>query len=83
VPNTLTGRQGQPTLFFAAETGRTEVVRYLLDHGAKVDVVDPRRLAGASGSPVTVWHTAFVWTDIPLRYPGHNSARRTSGSVRS
>jgi ankyrin repeat protein len=38
--NTLTGRQGQTTLFFAAETGRTEVVKYLLEHGAKVDVVD-------------------------------------------
>ncbi len=39
-PSTLTGRQGQTTLFFAAETGRTEVVRYLLAHGATVDVVD-------------------------------------------
>ena len=38
--NTLTDRQGQTTLFFAAETGRTEVVKYLLDHGAKVDVRD-------------------------------------------
>jgi uncharacterized protein len=39
-PSTLTGRQGQTTLFFAAEIGRTEVVRYLLDHAAGVDVVD-------------------------------------------
>jgi ankyrin repeat protein len=39
-PSTLTGRQGQTTIFYAAETGRTEVVRYLLDHGARVDVVD-------------------------------------------
>jgi ankyrin repeat protein len=38
--NTLTDRQGQTTLFHAAETGRTEVVRYLLDHGARVDVAD-------------------------------------------
>ncbi|HKE84863.1 MAG TPA: ankyrin repeat domain-containing protein [Vicinamibacterales bacterium] len=38
--NTLTDRQGQTTLFFAAETGRTEVVKYLLDHGAKADVRD-------------------------------------------
>ena len=38
--NTLTDRQGQTTLFFAAEVGRTEVVRYLLDHGASVDVKD-------------------------------------------
>jgi ankyrin repeat protein len=40
--NTLTDRQGQTTLFFAAEAGRTEVVKYLLDHGAKVDVVDDK-----------------------------------------
>jgi len=38
--NTLTDRQGQTALFLVAETGRTQVVRYLLDHGAKVDVVD-------------------------------------------
>jgi len=38
--NTLTGRQGQTTLFFAVETGRTEVVKYLLEHGAQTDVVD-------------------------------------------
>jgi uncharacterized protein len=38
--NTLTNRQGQTTLFHAAETGRTQVVKYLLDHGATVDIVD-------------------------------------------
>jgi ankyrin repeat protein len=38
----VSGRQGQTTLFFAAEVGRTEVVRYLLDRGAEVDVVDDR-----------------------------------------
>jgi uncharacterized protein len=38
--NTLTNRQGQTTLFLAAETGRTEVVQYLLDHGAGVNVMD-------------------------------------------
>ena len=38
--NTLTGRQGQTTLFFAAETGRAEVVKYLLANGAKTDLVD-------------------------------------------
>ena len=38
--NTLSGRQGQTTLFFAAEVGRAQVVKYLLDHGAKVDVND-------------------------------------------
>jgi ankyrin repeat protein len=38
--NTLTDRQGQTTLFLAAETGRTGVVKYLLERGAKVDVAD-------------------------------------------
>jgi ankyrin repeat protein len=40
--NTLTDRQGQTTLFFAAETGRTEVVKYLLANGAKTDLADDR-----------------------------------------
>jgi ankyrin repeat protein len=38
--NTLTNRQGQTALFYAAETGRTPVVKYLLDHGARADVKD-------------------------------------------
>jgi ankyrin repeat protein len=38
--NSLTGRQGQTALFLAAETGRLAVARYLLDHGARVDVKD-------------------------------------------
>ena len=38
--NTLTNRQGQTALFYAAEIGRTAVVKYLLDHGARVDVMD-------------------------------------------
>jgi ankyrin repeat protein len=38
--NTLTNRQGQTTLFYVAEAGRTAVVKYLLDHGAKADVKD-------------------------------------------
>jgi len=39
-PNTLTGRQGQTTLFLAAESGRTEVVRYLLANGARTGAAD-------------------------------------------
>jgi len=38
--NTLTDRQGQTTLFLVVEAGRTEVVRYLLENGARVDVAD-------------------------------------------
>jgi ankyrin repeat protein len=38
--STLSNRQGQTTLFYAAQIRRTEVVRYLLDHGADVNVMD-------------------------------------------
>ena len=38
--NTMTGRQGQTALFVAAESGRTAVVKYLLEHGARTDIVD-------------------------------------------
>jgi len=38
--NTMTDRQGQTALFLAAELGRTPVVKYLLEHGAKVDMKD-------------------------------------------
>jgi ankyrin repeat protein len=36
----MTGRQGQTALFLAAETGRIDVVRYLLQHGADPTLVD-------------------------------------------
>jgi uncharacterized protein len=35
--STMTNREGQTALFFAAQTGRPAVVRFLLDHGAKAD----------------------------------------------
>jgi ankyrin repeat protein len=38
--NTMTGRQGQTALFLAADTGRPEVVRYLIEHGARADLMD-------------------------------------------
>ena len=38
--NSMTGKQGQTALFQAAEAGRADVVRYLLQHGASVDVKD-------------------------------------------
>ena len=59
--NTLTDRQGQTTLFYAAELGRSEVVRYLLDHGAKVDVVDEKGktpIAAAKGDAVALLQRA-------------------------
>jgi ankyrin repeat protein len=38
--NTLTGRQGQTALFLAVESGRKDIVKYLLEHGARTDVKD-------------------------------------------
>jgi ankyrin repeat protein len=38
--NTMTGRQGQTALFLAAERGRTDLVRYLIEHGARTDLKD-------------------------------------------
>ena len=35
--STMTDREGQTALFFAAQNGRTAVVRFLLDHGADVN----------------------------------------------
>src|SRR5262245_48740498 len=37
--STMTNREGQTALFFAAQSARPVVVRFLLDHGAKVDVM--------------------------------------------
>jgi ankyrin repeat protein len=37
--STMTGREGQTVLFFAAQSGRAPVVRFLLDHGADVNAM--------------------------------------------
>ena len=38
--NSMTGRQGQTALFLAAERGRIDVVRYLVEQGARTDLKD-------------------------------------------
>lgn len=38
--NTMTDRQGQTALHLAAELGRTRVVQYLVEHGARTDIAD-------------------------------------------
>jgi len=38
--NTMTNKQGQTALFHVAELGRTAVVKYQLEHGAKADMKD-------------------------------------------
>jgi len=39
-PSTMTNRQGQTALYGAINWGWTDVVKYLLDNGARVDVTD-------------------------------------------
>ena len=39
----MTGKQGQTALFQAAEAGRADVVRYLLQHGASAERQGRRR----------------------------------------
>ena len=41
-PSTVTMRQGQTAIYGAINWGWIEVVQYLLDHGARVDVADAR-----------------------------------------
>jgi len=38
--SSMTDRQGQTAIFGAAQGRRVAIVRFLLDHGAKVDVTD-------------------------------------------
>jgi ankyrin repeat protein len=37
--STMTNREGQTALFFAVQSGRIAVVRFLLEHGARVDAM--------------------------------------------
>jgi ankyrin repeat protein len=39
-PSSMTNRQGQTALYGAINWGWTNVVKYLLDHGARVDIAD-------------------------------------------
>ena len=38
--SSMTERQGQTALFAVAQSGRAEIVRYFLEHGARIDVKD-------------------------------------------
>jgi ankyrin repeat protein len=51
--SSMTERQGQTALFAVAQSGRAALVRFLLDHGARADVVDDKGrtpLDAASGN---------------------------------
>jgi hypothetical protein len=39
-PSSMTNRQGQTAIYGAINWGWQDVVKYLLDHGARVDIAD-------------------------------------------
>jgi ankyrin repeat protein len=65
--NSMTGKQGQTALFQAVEAGRADVVRYLLQHGASVDVKDD-----AGRTPSAVARSKEIATLLP---PAGGSSR--------
>src|SRR5215471_5182261 len=63
--STMTNREGQTALFFAAQTGRPSVVRFLLDHGADVNAMGDsgKALLNAARSNAEV--TAMIRAAMP------------------
>jgi ankyrin repeat protein len=58
--STMTNREGQTALFFAAQLGRAAVVRFLLEHGADVNAMGDsgKALLDAAGSNAEI--TAMI-----------------------
>jgi uncharacterized protein len=63
--STMTNREGQTALFFAAQTGRPAVVRFLLDHGADVNAMGDsgKALLNAARSNAAI--TAMIRAAMP------------------
>ncbi|HYR91839.1 MAG TPA: ankyrin repeat domain-containing protein [Terriglobia bacterium] len=63
--STMTNREGQTALFFAAQSGRAAVVRFLLDHGADVNAMGDsgRTLLNAARANAEV--TALIRAAMP------------------
>jgi ankyrin repeat protein len=63
--STMTNREGQMALFFAAQSGRAAVVRFLLDHGADVNAMGDsgKALLNAARSNAEV--TALIRAVMP------------------
>jgi ankyrin repeat protein len=74
-PNSMTDRQGQTAIFGAISNSRIRVLRFLLDHGARLDVKDAAgktvldAIAGNAGGrdkekPVTAEMAQFIKTAL-------------------
>ena len=85
-------RHGQTALYFAAEKGRLEVVRLLVERGANVNArdtffkVSPLGLALGNGHrrwPTTFWPTAPTTPTRPSASPSWTGRRERSRGRRS
>jgi ankyrin repeat protein len=63
--STMTNREGQTALFFAAQTGRPAVVRFLLDHGGDVNAMGDSGKALLNAARSNAEITAMIRAAMP------------------
>jgi ankyrin repeat protein len=63
--STMTNREGQTTMFFAAQAGRSAVVRFLLDHGADVNAMGDGGKALLDAARANAGITAMIRAAMP------------------
>jgi ankyrin repeat protein len=63
--STMTNREGQTALFFAAQSGRAAVVRFLLDHGADVNAMGDSGQALLTAAKSNAEMTAMIRAALP------------------
>ena len=63
--STMTNREGQTALFFAAQSGRASVVRFLLDHGADVNAMGDSGKALLTAAKSNAEVTALIRAAMP------------------
>jgi uncharacterized protein len=67
--STMTNREGQTAIFFAAQTGRPAVVRFLLDHGADVNAMGDSGKALLNAARSNAEITAMIRAALPKDVP--------------
>ncbi len=63
--STMTGREGQTALFFAAQSGRGAVVRFLLEHGADVNAMGDSGKSLLNAARTNAAITALIRAAMP------------------